>query len=261
MRTCAFTTAFAVLLSALAGCSAAAITIDGNMNDWTGAAAYEIPEDALETVQTPFGVVENLWVAHDDTFLYFRVKFERPRPFADATQAEFREGYWGNRRYIVLDVNGDGQADFMTTQISLKDGGFNNTYVVDLSGEKPKTYLLYEGHADWDPETGPQGHYSPDGSEIEIRVPREPLDIQGSTIGVQVKMSIRDALEGPNEWTNDMYPSADTFFLYDIATAAAVEPVEAAGPPSFPMVPTDTAPTLDGVLDLVSRSKKPVQEL
>ena len=38
------------------------------------------------------------------------------------------------------------------------------------------------------------GHYSPDGREIEIRVPREPLNIQGTTIGVQVQMSLRDGL-------------------------------------------------------------------
>ncbi|MFW5867882.1 MAG: sugar-binding protein, partial [Armatimonadota bacterium] len=260
MRTCAHIAAFALMLTALAGCSAGAITIDGNMSDWTGGVAYEIPPEALEAVQTPFAVVENLWVTHDDTFLYFRVKFERPRPFADATQAEFREGYWGNRRYIVLDVNGDAQPDYMTTQVSRPEGGFNNTYVVDLSGEKPQTDLWHEGHADWSPETGPMGHYSADGSEIELRVPREPLDIQGNTIGVQVKMSIRDGLEGPNEWTNDVYPSADTWFLYDLASAAAVEPVEAAGPPAFEMAPTDTAPELDGVLDDAAWESAPVLE-
>ncbi len=134
----------AMLVFAHSGC-ARAIEIDGNMADWTGGVAYEMPEAALAAVRTPFGAVEALWVAHDDTFLYFRIRFARPRPFADETQAEFQQGYWGNRRYIVLDVNGDAQPDYMTTQISLKDGGFNHTYVVDLSGEKPQTYLWYEG--------------------------------------------------------------------------------------------------------------------
>ncbi len=89
-------------------------------------------------------------------------------------------------------------------------------------------------------------------------MPREPLNIQGSTIGVQVKMSVRDALEGPNEWTNDLYPSADTWFLYDIASATAVEPAEAGGPPAFAMMRTDTAPELDGVLDDAAWEGKPV---
>ena len=207
--------------------------------------------------QTPFAAVENLWITHDDTCLYFRVRWERPRPFADQTQAEFQKGYWANRRYIVLDVNGDAQPDYMTTQISQKDAGYNRTYVVDLTGEKAKTCLWYEGHGDWDPQTGPQGHYSPDGREIEIRVPREPLGIQGAIIGVQVKMSIRDAMEGPNAWTNDVYPSANTWFLYDIATAAAVQSTEAAGPPAVTMVKTQTAPELDGVLDDTAWKSKP----
>ena len=208
----AFATVLLVACIAMCAPVAGAITIDGQMNDWTGGVAYEMPAEALEAVRTPFGAVETLWVAHDDTFLYFRIRFERPRPFADETQAAFREGYWANRRYIVLDVNGDAQPDYMTTQISRKEAGFNRTYVVDLSGEKPKTYLWYEGHPDWNAQTGPMGHHSPDGREIEIRVPREPLDIQGTTIGVQVKMSIRDGLEGTNAWTNDMYPSADRWF-------------------------------------------------
>ncbi len=258
MRTNTLTAALAAMLLTVTLCTAGAITIDGQMDDWTGGVAYEMPADTVEAVRTPFGLVEKFWVAHDDTFLYFRIRFERPRPFADDTQAEFREGYWANRRYIVLDVNGDAQPDYMTTQISREEAGFNRTYVVDLSGEKAKTYLWYEGHPDWSAETGPMGHYSPDGSEIELRVPREPLDIQGSTIGVQVKMSVRDAIEGPNEWTDDRYPSADTYFLYDIASATAIEPAEAAGPPSVEMVRTDAAPELDGVLDDAAWEDKPV---
>ncbi len=253
----AFTVANAVLM-ALSGTQVDAINIDGNMNDWTGGVAYEMPQEALEAIETPFAAVEQLWVAHDDTFLYFRIRWERPRPFVDETQAEFVTDYWANRRYIVLDVNGDARGDYMTTQIALKDTGLNRTYVVALSGEKPQTYLWYEGHADWDAETGPMGHYSPDGREIEIRVPREPLSVQGTTIGVQVKMSIRDALEGTNAWTNDMYPSADTWFLYDLASAAAVQPVEAGGPPAFEMVRAERAPELDGVLDDAAWQGAPV---
>ncbi len=250
MRTWACTATFALVLTALVGCSATAITIDGNMDDWPAdAAVYEMPEDALAEIASPFAAVENLWVAHDDTFLYFRIRFERPRPFADETQADFEEGYWANRRYIVLDVNGDAQPDYMTTQIDVADRGLNNTYVVDLRGDEAQTYLWYEGHGAWDPETGPMGHYSPDGREIEIRVPREPLDIQGTTIGVQVKMSLRDGIEGPNQWTNHVYPSGDTFFLYDIATAAAIEETDGEGPPALSMVRADAAPELDGALD------------
>ncbi len=250
----------AATLIVIAATGSLAITIDGQMADWTEGVAFEIPEEALALNQTPFAAVEGLWVAHDDTFLYFRIRFARPRPFADETQAAFVENYWANRRYIVLDVNGDAQADYMTTQIAVGDGGLNHTYVVDLSGEAPKTYLWHEGHASWSPETGPMGHYSPDGREIEIRVPREPLNIQGSTVGVQVKMSIRDGVEGPNEWTNDVYPSADTWFLYDIATAAAIQPAEAAGPPSVSMVRAETAPVLDGALDDAAWQAAPVLE-
>ena len=247
----------AAVLFVASSCVAGTINIDGNMDDWTGGAAYEMPAEALAKLQTPFAAVENLWIGHDDTFLYFRVRWERSRPFADQTQAESQKGYWANRRYIVLDVNGDAQPDYMTTQISLKDAGFNRTYVVDLTGEEAKTYLWYEGHGDWDPQTGPQGHYSPDGREIEIRVPREPLGIQGTIIGVQVKMSVRDAMEGPNAWTNDVYPSVNTWFLYDLATAAAVQSTEAAGPPALTMVKTQTSPQLDGVLDDAAWKNKP----
>ncbi|MGI5816527.1 MAG: sugar-binding protein [Armatimonadota bacterium] len=237
------------ILLAVTVATVSAIEIDGDMGDWTNGVAFEIPTDALAQIQTPFAAVENLWIAHDDTFLYFRVRFERPRPFTDESQSEFVEGYWTNRRYIVLDVNGDGRPDYWTTQVAVGDGGLNHTYVVDLSGERPQTYLWHEGHRAWDPDTGPMGHYSPDGREIEIRVPREPLNIQGSTIGVQVKMSLRDAIEGPNVWTNDVYPSPDTFFLYDIASASAVRAAETAGPPSLEMTRTDVAPEIDGALD------------
>lgn len=258
MHRYALRTALAAIFTLTAALGATAIEIDGRMNDWLGGVAYEMPEEALAKVQTPFAAVDGLQVTHDDTFLYFRIRFARPRPFADETQAEFVEGYWANRRYIVLDVNGDARPDYMTTQITVADGGLNHTYVVDLAGDAPKTYLWHEGHRDWDPETGPMGHYSPDGREIEIRVPREPLSIQGSTIGVQVKMSIRDGIEGPNQWTNDVYPSPDTYFLYDIAAAAAVEPAQSAGAPAFAMVRTDEAPRLDGVLDDAAWEGKPV---
>ena len=50
-------------------CPAAAIEIDGNTDDWTGGAVYEMPPEALAQVRTPFAAVERLWVAHDDTFL------------------------------------------------------------------------------------------------------------------------------------------------------------------------------------------------
>jgi len=246
-HTSTVTLAIAVALSSVSMCSA--IQIDGQMNDWMGGVAYDVHEAALDAVRTPFAAVDKLWVAHDDTFLYFRIRWPRPRPFADKTQAEFTKGYWANRRYIVLDVNGDARPDYMTTQTSLPKVGFNRTHVVDLSGDKPRTYLWYEGHKSWNSATGPMGHYSPDGREIEIRVPREPLHILGSTIGVRVKMSIRDAVEGPNEWTDDLYPSADTYFLYDIEKAAALEPVKGKGPPTVSLRPVKAPPNIDGMLD------------
>ncbi|MBT5612496.1 MAG: hypothetical protein HN742_22680 [Lentisphaerae bacterium] len=249
MRTHALAAALAAVFIAASNCSAVAITIDGNMNDWTGGVAYEMPAEPLGAVQTPFAAVEKLWVAHDEVFLYLRIRWPRPRPFADKTQGKFKKGYWANRRYIVLDVNGDAKPDYMTTQIARPKVGFNQAYVVDLTGDKPRTYLWYEGHKSWNPASGPMGHYSPDGREIEIRVPRKPLKIKGSTIGVRVKMSIRDAVEGPNEWTNDLYPSADTYFLYDLKATAAVLPVKSSGPPSVSLSPAQNPPDVDGVLN------------
>jgi type II secretory pathway component PulF len=55
----------------------AAITIDGDMSDWDGAAAIEMPAEVAEAAETPFGVVERLWIAHDGRYLFFRIRFAR----------------------------------------------------------------------------------------------------------------------------------------------------------------------------------------
>ena len=246
-----------ILAMAVAGaCSAAAIEIDGSMADWGGVASFEMPAEVAAQAQSPFGVVERLWIAHDDQFLYFRLRFAQPRPFADDSQAAWQTNYWSNMRYIVLDVNGDAQPDFYTNQITRPEGGLNHTYVVRYTDTGPKTYLWYEGHADWN--DGPRGHYSPDGHEIEIRVPREPLGIAGSVLGVRVQMSLRDGIEGPNAWTNDRYPSPDTWFLYDLAAGNVVEAAPAAGPPSVRMVRADASPAIDGSLDDAAWEDAPV---
>ncbi|MEA3400159.1 MAG: sugar-binding protein [Armatimonadota bacterium] len=237
----------ATLLALVAAGPAAAITIDGDMSDWDGAAAIEMPAEVAEAAETPFGVVERLWIAHDGRHLFFRIRFARERPFADETQDAWQDSYWANMRYIVLDVDGDSRADYYTNQIARPDGGLNHTYVVRYTEDGRETYLWYEGHPDW--SDGPRGHYSADGREIEIRVPIEPLNISTEVIGVQVQMSIRDGIEGPNTWTNDRYPSANRFFLYDMAQGRAVEAQTPPGPPSVTMVRADQAPRLDGRLD------------
>jgi len=239
--------ALAVTLGLVWVTGAAAIQIDGDTADWGGVAAMEMPADVAAGAQTPFGVVERLWVAHDEQFLYFRLRFGQPRPFADETQAAWQTNYWANMRYIVLDVDGDAKPDYYTNQITRPDGGLNHAYVVRYTDDGPKTYLWYEGHPDW--SDGPQGHYSPDGREIEIRVPRAPLSMAGSVIGVRVQMSIRDGIEGPNEWTNDRYPSPDTWFLYDLPAGGAVASASSAGPPMATMIAAVAPPQIDGALD------------
>lgn len=245
-----------VTMAAAALCPAAAIEIDGAMTDWEGVAALEMPAEVAAQAQSPFGVVERLWIAHDQQFLYFRLRFARPRPFADETQSAWQPSYWANTRYIILDVNGDAQPDFYTNQIARPEGGLNHTYVVRYTDDGPKTYLWYEGHADW--HDGPRGHYSPDGREIEIRVPREPLAITGTVLGVRVQMSLRDGLEGPNAWTNDRYPSPDTWFLYDLAAGNVVEAAATAGPPAVEITRADAAPAIDGALDDAAWQGAPV---
>ncbi|MFP3905049.1 MAG: sugar-binding protein, partial [Armatimonadota bacterium] len=224
-----------------------AVTIDGQFNDWAEAVEYDMPQAVAEAAKSPYGVVEKLWVAHDEEFIYFRLQFAEPRPFAGDGQSEWIDKYWANTRYILLDVDGDSQPDYYTNQISLRKGGFNNTYVVKLTDGERQTYLWYEGHAQWD--NGPRGHFSPDGTQIEIRVPLEPLNIQTRTIGFQVQMSLRDGVKGPNEWTNDRYPSDDEFFLYNLDEGAKIEPATSSGIPGVTMHETNTPPEIDGALD------------
>ena len=108
----------------------AAIVIDGRTDDWTTANAYEIQEALRDKASTPFARVSRLAVAHGDEFIYLRVDFDRARPFADMTQAEFKPKYWANRRYIELDVDGDSKVDYMTTMHPGKRDGLNNCYLV-----------------------------------------------------------------------------------------------------------------------------------
>ncbi len=239
--------AFAALLAAV---TCPAIEIDGQFNDWTNAVTYDIPQELRDGAGSSYGRVERLQVSQDGAFLYFRIEFTEARPFDPATESGWRDQYWANTRYIVLDVDGDSKADYYTNQINLKGkGGFNNTYVVKLGGEKPTTYLWHYGHSAWDAATGTMGHYSEDGRQIEMRVPIEPLGISTKVIGVQVQMSLRDGIGGENKWTNDRYPSAESFYLYDLAAGAKIAATAATARPTVEMLPTAAAPAIDGQLD------------
>ena len=248
---------FALICGVLAATTggAAAITIDGNLDDWAGAVVFESTEQMRAAAASPYGDVERLHVAHDQEFLYFRVDFARPRPFADETQAQWQQGFWTNRRYIVLDTDGDGEADYYTCQQAVRGKGHNATYLSRREGDEWKTYLWYEGHAQWQ---GIQGHYTTDGRSIEIRVPRTPLGLDGGMVGIQVQMSYRDGIEGDNKWANDRYPSATEWYLYDLDKGAKIEGAAGAEAGNVTMVRSATAPTVDGVLDDPAWTDKPV---
>ena len=224
----------------------AAIVIDGRTDDWTTANAYEIQEALRDKASTPFARVSRLAVAHGDEFIYLRVDFDRARPFADMTQAEFKPKYWANRRYIELDVDGDSKVDYMTTMHPGKRDGLNNCYLVRYRDGKGETYLWYEGHKEWN---GMRGHYSSDGKSVEIRIPRAPLGITANPIGIRVQMQIRDGLEGDNAWHNTRYPSDTAFYLYDLEKGAKVGSAPALDRRSITMKMAGSVPTVDGTLD------------
>ncbi len=197
------------------------ITIDGKLDDWTSSATtFEMPKAVQDATDSPYGKVKKLWVTHDDKFLYFRVDFVNPRPFTDATQSAFKKGYWTNQRFIILDVDGDSRLDYRSAQIKLKKSDMNNTYVAKWTGKKWVTKLWHQGKkSKWStPAIGTLGHYSKDASSIEIRMPREPLEIQLSELGVQVFMSYRDKVKGSNKWISEYYPSRQKWFVYNLKT-------------------------------------------
>ena len=224
----------------------AAIVIDGQMDDWTEANTYEIPETLRDKAPTPFARVSRLAVAHDGEFLYLRVDFDRARPFTDSSQAEFKPKYWAKCRYIELDVDGDSKVDYVAAMHSGKKKGLNNCYLFRHRDGQRETYLWHEGHKDW---SGIRGHHSPNGKSVELRIPRAPLGIVANPIGVRARMRIRDGLESDNAWHNTRYPSDTTFYLYDLEKGAKIESAGAPSKRSATMRAIDTAPTLDGVLD------------
>ncbi|MCK5805076.1 MAG: hypothetical protein KAI66_19740, partial [Lentisphaeria bacterium] len=242
-------TVLLVLVLVLGARSGVAIEIDGKMADWTTASTYEVTEALRDQALTPFARTRRLAVAHDDEFLYFRVDFEKARPFTDGTQAKFKEKYWANRRYIELDVDGDSKVDYVTTMHPGKKKGLNNCYLVRHKDGERNTYLWYEGTKAWN---GMRGHYSADGKSVEIRIPRAPLKISTNLIGVRVQMQIRDGLEGDNAWHNMRYPSDTAFYLYDLKKGARIEAAPALAGRSITMGRARVAPVLDGALDDVA---------
>ncbi len=222
----------AIISLCLLAAQVMAITIDGEMSDWKGAAVYEMPQRAVENAGMPFGVVEQLQVTHDEQFLYFRIRFARARLFADEAQSRWPDRYRSSMRYIVLDTDGDAEPDYHTNQIARSDVGLDRTYVVRSTEEGLReTCLWFEDHPDWN-----------DG-------PRGPLGIGQDVVGIRLHMSIRDGLEGENRWTTDDYPSADTWFLYDVASGEVIEPAEKQGPPQVRMRRADMPPRVDADLD------------
>lgn len=82
-----------------------AITIDGEMSDWKGAAVYETPHQAVEYAGMPFGAVERLQVTHDEQFLYFRIRFARARLFADEARSRWTaDDYPSADAWFLYDV-------------------------------------------------------------------------------------------------------------------------------------------------------------
>ncbi len=250
------TVGFTMLIMGVASSLVWGITIDGQFGDWTDAVEFAMPAEVTAQVGSLYAVVNTLGVTHDKSYLYFRLKFKKARPFSDGTQSDWQDNFWSNMRYIILDVNGDAKPDYYTNQISRPGVGVNRTYVVKYTDEGPSTYLWYEGHPKW--RGGPQGHYSPDGKQLEMRVPIAPLHLEGPTIGIQVQMSLRDGIEGTNQWTNDHYPSSHNFFWYSLASAARIDPSEGSRAVSVTMVPTQMPPVIDGNIDDSAWHGKPV---
>ncbi len=161
----------AIISLCLLAAQVMAITIDGEMSDWKGAAVYEMPQRAVENAGMPFGVVEQLQVTHDEQFLYFRIRFARARLFADEAQSRWPDRYRSSMRYIVLDTDGDAEPDYHTNQIARSDVGLDRTYVVRSTEEGLReTCLWFEDHPDWN-----------DG-------PRGPLGIGQDVVGIRLQM-------------------------------------------------------------------------
>lgn len=89
------------LVAALCSAGAAApITIDGDLSDWQGVTTTRnAPAETVQKAASPRGAVSRLWVAHDARFLYFRVDFAQPRPWAEGQAgAAFVPDYHANMR-------------------------------------------------------------------------------------------------------------------------------------------------------------------
>ncbi len=215
------------LLAALTALAAAPVTIDGDMAEWAGAAGWTVPEAARRQANSPRGAVERVAVRHDDQFLYCLVVFTQPRPFRDATQDGFADGFWSNTRYLQLDTDLDGRVDYYTNQIKGRRPGLNNTYVVHYvpAGDQPKaaTYLWYEG-SPTARQAPPLGQFAPDGRSLELRVPYSrgttedgaTVPVPGDRVGVQVLMSYRDQTGTAAKWVGERYPAEHAWLLYSL---------------------------------------------
>jgi len=210
------------------------VTVDGETDEWTEAMHFDVPPNEEEGLQdsvdygwdgtmddiiNPALDIKDIWVSHDDDYLYVRIDINEDGTFSDLDNLVDAEGY---KALIQLYFDTDLDSTAGLTWGYWLNGGDYYVNITDPHGNPGlKTKQAY-GILKFTGANGNDEQFEEvmgdscivarniDDNRIEVAIPRAAI---GETNGENESTGILVLAEDPtNDWVNDVAPDDDGSF-------------------------------------------------
>lgn len=210
------------------------VTVDGEMDEWTEAMHFDVPPNEEEGLQdsvdygwdgtmddiiNPALDIKDIWVSHDDDYLYVRIDINEDGTFSDLDNIVDAEGY---KALIQLYFDTDLDSTTGLTWGYWLNGGDYYVNITDPHGNPGLETKQAYGILKFTGANGNDEQFEEvmgdscivarniDDNKIEVAIPRAAI---GETNGENESTGILVLAEDPtHDWVNDVAPNDDGSF-------------------------------------------------